>query len=151
MNHEVEEPTFLGFGLNRIVAFVGPQIAWIGGAVATWLMGQTDIFATFDVSNESLAGAISQALTFGVVTFVIWLGQHKWLDGFQKWAYQSAQAVAKVELPPGAVPVVASSSAPVTRIVPGPDDAIDEETGMPPGVTPEAMEGFDQGDPPVAG
>jgi len=82
-----QTPKLLGFDLNRVVAFLGPHISWISGALATWLMAQTDLFATFDVSDESLAGAISQALIFGVVTLVVWLGQHKWLDGFQKWAY----------------------------------------------------------------
>jgi len=87
-------------------------------------MGQIDIFATFDVSNESLAGAISQALTFGVVTFVVWLGQHKWLDGFQKWAYEAIGGENNEAYVVGA----------------GGDTPPDE-----------AMAGFDEGEPPVEG
>ena len=119
-----EQPTVFGFAANRVVAFLGPHIAWISGAIATWLMGQIDIFATFDVSNESLAGAISQALTFGVVTFVVWLGQHKWLDGFQKWAYEAIGGENNEAYVVGA----------------GGDTPPDE-----------AMAGFDEGEPPVEG
>jgi hypothetical protein len=122
-----QEPRLFGLPLNRFVAFAGPHIAWIAGALATWLMAQTDIFATFDVSDESLAGAISQALTFGVVTFVVWLGQHKWLDGFQKWAYE---AMEDLDFGENNEPSV---------IAPGSDP------------DSEAVAGFGPGEPPVAG
>jgi hypothetical protein len=121
-------PKFFGIDSNRLVAFLGPHIAWIAGAAATWLMNQLDIFATFDVSNESLAGAIAQALTFGVVTLVVWLGEHKWLDGFQKWAYGVYEDIADTELP---------------------DTYTEAQAG--PGTSTEAVAGFGAGEPPVDG
>jgi hypothetical protein len=121
-------PKLFGFDLNRVIAFLGPHIAWLSGVIATWLMAQTDLFATFDVSDESLAGAISQALVFGVVTLVVWLGQHKWLDGFQKWAYEAFEGFGENNEP--YVVTADEGEQP-------PDDS--------------AMAGFREGDPPVAG
>jgi hypothetical protein len=126
MREDQEVPTLFGVGANRIVAFLGPHIAWIAGAVATWLMGQTDIFATFDVNEQSLAAAISQALVFGIVTLVVWLGQHKWLDGFQKWAYGIYEDIRDTDVPE-------FTEGPLT----------DEQS--------EAAAGFAEGEPPVAG
>jgi hypothetical protein len=126
-----QTPKLFGFDANRVVAFAGPHIAWVAGALATWLMSQTDIFATFDVSNETLAGALSQALVFGVVTLVVWLGQHKWLDGFQKWAYEAFEGFGENN-----------------------EDMYIEQAGKDPvAVDPqaEAAAGFAAGEPPVDG
>lgn len=126
MREDQEVPTLFGIGLNRVIAFLGPHIAWLSGVIATWLMAQTDLFATFDVSDESLAGAISQALVFGVVTLVVWLGQHKWLDGFQKWAYGIYEDIRDTD---------------VGEFTQG---ALTDEQS-------EAAAGFGEGEPPVAG
>jgi len=99
LRREVEEPSLFGIGLNRIVAFGGPYLAALAGVVATWLTAHVHLFATFHVGNNDLADAIAQATVFGVTTLVVWLGQHKWLDGFQKWAYGVYEDISHVELP----------------------------------------------------
>ncbi len=102
MQHD--EPKFFGLPLNRVVAFLGPHFAWIAGAVATWLMEKVDVFATFGLDRNTLATVIGQALVFGVVTLVTWLGQQKWLDGFQKWAYGVGEGIANTPAPTGTPP-----------------------------------------------
>jgi hypothetical protein len=154
MNGEVEEPTFLGIALNRLVAFAGPYISIAAGIIATWITNHVHILATFHVAGNDIANAVAQALVFGFSAAVVWLGQQKWLDGFQKWAYNTSQVMPP---PPivlasgsGGVQVQPSARASSEKIVPGPDDEIDEETGLPPGVTEEQMEGFGPSDPPVS-
>lgn len=74
-----------GFPLNRIVAFAGPQISWVAGVIATWLITHVHILGLDHFGHDQTAKAIASVLTFIVVTLVTWLGQHKWLDGWQKW------------------------------------------------------------------
>jgi len=123
-----EVPTLFGISANRLVAFLGPHIAWVAGALATWLMNQTDIFASFDVSEDTLAAAFSQAVVFGIVTLVVWLGQHKWLDGFQKWAYSVYEDISDTELPDSYT-----------------------QSANDPAASDEATAGFGAGEPPVDG
>lgn len=91
-------PTLFGFALNRLVAFVGPYLSVLAGTIATWLVTNwpflTDIFQT---DANGIAGVISTVLVFVVTTAVVWLGQQKWLTGFQKWAYENQ---------PNALPVI---------------------------------------------
>jgi hypothetical protein len=109
---EKEVPSLFGIGLNRIVAFAGPYIAVLAGAVADWLLVHLNFLANFHVGKEGLANAIAQAVVFGLTTLVVWLGQQKWLDGFQKWAYGTATAIIRTELPPSAQQPVPGSTSP---------------------------------------
>lgn len=85
---EPTTPTFLGFPLNRIVAFAGPHIAWISGVIATWLINNVHILGTGHFGKDKTAAAIAKVITFVLVTLVTYVGQHKWLDGWQKWEQQ---------------------------------------------------------------
>lgn len=83
-------PTLFGISLNRLVAFGGPYLAVASGAIADWLLVHVHVLSLFHTTHNTLAGAISQASVFALTTLVVWLGHQKWLDGFQKWAYQNA-------------------------------------------------------------
>jgi ABC-type uncharacterized transport system permease subunit len=124
-----EEPTLFGIALNRLVAFVGPYIAIGAGIIATWLTNHVHILATFHVAGNEIANAVAQALVFGLSALVVWLGQQKWLEGFQRWAYQTYTDISHVELPPSARP----------------------EPVVPAGATPEAAQGFGDAEPPASG
>lgn len=79
-----------GFPLNRIVAFFGPQIAILAGFVATWLVEHLE-FLHLDATGTK--GLIINAITFVLTAILTWAGQHKWLDGWQKWEQKVAPAV----------------------------------------------------------
>lgn len=81
-------PTLFGLSLNRLVAFAGPYLAIASGAVADWLLVHVHLLGIFHTTHGQLASAITQGLVFTVTAAVVWLGHQKWLDGFQKWAYQ---------------------------------------------------------------
>lgn len=135
MREEREEPTFFGIALNRLVAFVGPYIAIVSGIIATWLTNKVHILATFHVAGNDIANAVAQALVFGLSALVVWLGQQKWLEGFQRWAYHTYTDIANTEVPPSARP-----------------DPIVEPAAseLPPDATSEAAQGFEPG-PPASG
>lgn len=99
MSDPIPEPTLFGLPLNRIVAFLGPHISWLAGIVATWATVHVHLLATFHVGSSDVAKAIAQAIVFGVVTGVTYAGQHKWLDGLQKWAYGVGKGIAEQPLP----------------------------------------------------
>lgn len=71
-----------GFPLNRIVAFLGPQIAIVAGFVATWLVEHLE-FLHLDATGTT--GAVINVITFVLTAALTWAGQHKWLDGWQKY------------------------------------------------------------------
>lgn len=75
--------------LNRIVAFVGPFIAVIAGALADWLLARVHVLGTFR-DKQALTSDVSQMLIFIVTTGVVWLGQQKWLQGWI--AFEASEA-----------------------------------------------------------
>jgi hypothetical protein len=87
-------PTFLGFPLNRVVAFFGPQIAIIAGYIATWLVEHLE-FLHLDAKGTT--GAIINVIVFALTALLTWLGQHKWLDGWQKWEQRVVPSLADNE------------------------------------------------------
>jgi hypothetical protein len=93
------EPKLFGFPLNRLVAFLGPYLSVLSGGLATWLFTHVHLFATFHVGTSDIAHAIVQAVVFGLTTAVTYAGQHKWLDGFQKWAYSLYEDISHTEVP----------------------------------------------------
>lgn len=73
--------TILGFPINRIVAFVGPYIAILGGIVADWLTAHVHFLAVFHIQGNAVASAFVQLGIFGITAGLIWLGHQKWLEG----------------------------------------------------------------------
>lgn len=80
--------------LNRIVAFAGPYIAVISGALADWLIVHVHILGIFHTSQTAISGAITQIIVFGVTALVVWAGHQKWLSGWQSWERTVAGAMA---------------------------------------------------------
>lgn len=73
------------FPLNRVIAFAGPYIAIASGAVADWLIVHVHLLALFHTTKTQVAGAITQIAVFGLTSILVWLGQQKWLTGWQQW------------------------------------------------------------------
>lgn len=73
------------FPINRVVAFAGPYVAILSGAVADWLLVHVHLLDLFHTTSTQVAGAITQLVVFALTSLLVWLGQHKWLDGWQKW------------------------------------------------------------------
>ena len=81
--------------INRLVAFAGPYIAILSGAVADWLIVHVHLLSLFHTTNTQVAGAITQIAVFGLTAILVWLGQHKWLTGWQIFESQ-----VRAQLPP---------------------------------------------------
>lgn len=73
------------FPINRIVAFAGPYIAVISGALADWLIVHVHILGLFHTSQTAISGVITQVIVFGITALLVWLGHQKWLTGWQNW------------------------------------------------------------------
>lgn len=73
------------FPINRIVAFVGPYIAVVSGALADWLVVHVHLLSLFHTTSTAISGMLTQGLVFGLTALLVWLGQQKWLSGWQKW------------------------------------------------------------------
>jgi hypothetical protein len=70
--------------INRIVAFAGPYVAVLSGAVADWLLVHVHLLELFHTTRTQVAGAITQLTVFGLTALLTWLGQQKWLTGWQQ-------------------------------------------------------------------
>lgn len=70
--------------INRVVAFLGPAIAIVAGSAATWLDHVIGL-GLFDLGRDETAKAISQMIVFVLTSGLVWLGQSKWLSGWQRW------------------------------------------------------------------
>ena len=77
--------SFLGIPLNRIVAFGGPYISVLAGSVATWLLTNVQVLGLFDLSKDQVAEAVTQLVIFSLTAGLTWLGQRKWLQGWQAY------------------------------------------------------------------
>src|SRR5881392_512414 len=77
-----EVSTLAGFPINRVVAFAGPMLAIVAGYIATFLAENLE-FLHLDSSGTQ--GTITNWLTFTLTAVLVWVGQHKWLDGYAKW------------------------------------------------------------------
>ena len=87
--------------MNRVVAFAGPYIAVASGALADWLLVHVHLLALFHTTKTQVAGAITQITVFALTALLSWLGQQKWLGGWQK--FESAVAGEEAngpEIPP---------------------------------------------------
>lgn len=80
--------------VNRLVAFAGPYIAILSGALADWLIVHVHLLSLFHTTNTQVAGAITQIAVFGLTAILVWLGQHKWLTGWQQFEQLVAGEIA---------------------------------------------------------
>ena len=80
--------------INRVVAFAGPYIAILSGALADWLIVHVHLLSLFHTTSTQVAGAITQIAVFGLTAILVWLGQQKWLTG---WQHFEAQIVKEVQ------------------------------------------------------
>lgn len=67
--------------INRIVAFLGPLIAVLAGAVADWVLKRLHFLSDFHTHTE-VANYVTQIAIFGVTAVLVWLGQQTWLKGW---------------------------------------------------------------------
>ena len=88
-----QDPSTSGqrFQINRVVAFLGPYIAIVSGALATWLVRH---FPGLHVDQATLGSTITQGVVFIIGAAVTYGLQHKWLDGWQKYEGQVANVAA---------------------------------------------------------
>lgn len=117
-----DEPTLFGFPLNKIVAFVGPYVAVLAGAVADWLLVHVHLLGLFHTTHNQIASAITQVVVFGLTAALVWLGHQKWLEGYQKWAYPIVHAAPVLQVAPLAPPTLLEAS-----IDDGPGDELPPE------------------------
>ena len=82
--------TLFGLPINRVVAFAGPYVAILSGAIADWLIVHVHLLSLFHTTSTTVAGAITQLGVFGLTSILVWLGHHKWLTGWQQ--FQAAVA-----------------------------------------------------------
>lgn len=80
--------------LNRAVAFLGPVIASVAGAAATWILVKLNALGISGLDQSDLAQQIASGLTFGLTSLLVWLGQSKWLSGLQLWEQNEAMVQA---------------------------------------------------------
>jgi hypothetical protein len=71
-----------GISVNRIVAFIGPFVAIVAGALAAWLGRH---FPGLKLNETKTTAEITQAIEFAVGAGVTLLLHSKWLSGWQAW------------------------------------------------------------------
>jgi hypothetical protein len=71
--------------INRIVAFAGPYIAILSGAVVDWLFVHLHFLTNWHTNASSITKWLTQALVFGLTSLLVWLGQQSWLRGWIEW------------------------------------------------------------------
>lgn len=98
--------------LNRVVAFFGPAVALLAGAVASWLGRH---FPGLHLDPTSVTGQVTQVVNFAIGALVTFALQHKWLDGWQKW-----EAAATGAPPPGAISQIAALTTLGAALIPPP-------------------------------
>jgi hypothetical protein len=101
------------FPLNRIIAFFGPYISIVAGALASWLLVHVHVLGLFHLQHDGLSTAIAQGTVFLLTALLSWAGSSKWLTGHQIMLQQGVTAAAAVGGAPGGVAVA---------VPPGPDD-----------------------------
>lgn len=72
------------FPLNRVVAFLGPFLAIVSGALATWLI---EHIPGLHIDKATLASNITAAIVFLVGAGGTFVMHHKWLSGWQAWEH----------------------------------------------------------------
>jgi hypothetical protein len=111
--------------LDRVVAFAGPYISVVAGAVASWLVAKANVLGIGGLDETNVATQVAGALTFLVVVVLSWVGQSRWLTGVQialrSDARVASAALAAPSAPPSPPPVQpwpsrsAATASPFTR------------------------------------
>jgi len=73
----------LNVPINRVVAFAGPYISILSGAVADWLLVHVHLLSDFHTTKGTIVNLVTQGLVFGLTAILTWLGHQKWLTGWQ--------------------------------------------------------------------
>jgi hypothetical protein len=95
------------FPINRVVAFAGPYIAILSGALADWLIVHVHLLGLFHTTSTQVAGAITQIAVFGLTALLVWAGHHKWLTGWQN--FEAVLTAERAKMPSFPPPVPAGS------------------------------------------
>jgi hypothetical protein len=85
--------------LNRIVAFAGPYIAILSGAIVDWLFVHLHFLTNWHTNASSITKWLTQALVFGLTSLLVWLGQQKWLSGWIAWEQKVQKGIAATPVP----------------------------------------------------
>lgn len=88
--------------LNRAVAFAGPYISLLAGALAAWLVAKLNVLGLPGLGEHQheLATGLAAAGTWALATAVAHLGQMKWLKGVHvEMASEGAVAAAALAAP----------------------------------------------------
>jgi hypothetical protein len=104
------------FQPNRVVTLLGPVVAIISGAVASWLAIH---FPGLHLDASSTAGTITQGINFAIGALVTLALQHKWLTGWQQYEATQASATSAAAVA-DAAPAISDMSAPVGTAAPPP-------------------------------
>ncbi|MEA2371782.1 MAG: hypothetical protein QOH12_2176 [Solirubrobacteraceae bacterium] len=102
--------------LNRIIAFGGPYISVVAGAIAAWLVAKLDVLGIRGLGENDLAQQLAGALTFLVTSGLSWIGHSRWLDGHHielagAGQLQAAALVAEAQQPLALPPPIAAPGA----------------------------------------
>lgn len=114
--------------LNRIVAFLGPYLALVSGAVAAWLIAKVNVLGLPDigVSEDQLTTYLTAGGTWLLTSVLVWLGHSKWLTGHHI-ILQAAATVSARTLDPPVAPAQLTAGDPVASDdEPGDPDALPE-------------------------
>ncbi|HEX8067408.1 MAG TPA: hypothetical protein VF520_12885 [Thermoleophilaceae bacterium] len=69
------------------MAFAGPYVAILSGAIAAWLGKH---FPGLALDSDTVAGDVGTAIEFALGAGITWALHHKWLDGWQRWEVATA-------------------------------------------------------------
>jgi hypothetical protein len=118
------------FPLNRVIAFLGPYVAIVSGAAASWL---SQHFPGLHLDTTGTAATISSAIVFVIGAGITWALQHKWLDGWQKWE-AALVAIDPVPARAPAGPTLAATH--VLAVTPNPEGKSNQPAPSAPSASP---------------
>ena len=96
--------------LNRVVAFAGPYIAVIAGAITAWLLAKVNITGIPGLDQDNLTTGIAGGLTFALTAGLSWAGQQKWLTGHHVEILAQAKVDAAAAAQPASTGVVSDEA-----------------------------------------
>lgn len=88
--------------LNRIIAFFGPYISLLAGALSAWLIAKMNVLAIpgLGLNGDMLETAIAAGLSGLLTSTLLHLGQMKWLKGVHIELVNEGLALAAANQPP---------------------------------------------------
>ena len=106
-------PASKQFPWNRVVAFLGPVVAIIAGALAAWLVQH---FPGLHLNQGTTTAEITQAIEFAIAAAGAYALQHKWLTGWQQWEALTTPPAAK-QSPMPSLPIDTSVAYPGLALI----------------------------------